>query len=67
MIKRTGTGDDPVTGFEEVVFVPLPQPATFKTVTFTFPYGFVALMKTCRNPMMVTGVVLPVLLMVAEV
>jgi len=57
VINRTGTGEVPNTG-EALVL--LPHPATFITVTFMFPVGLLLstlLMKTCRNPTMVTGVV----------
>jgi hypothetical protein len=37
VIKRIGTGEEPVTGLP-VALVPLPQPATFRTVTSTLPH-----------------------------
>ena len=37
VIKRTGTGELPLTGFPGGVD-PLPQAATFNTVTLSFPF-----------------------------
>jgi len=47
-----GTGDDPFTGVFDVA---LPQPATLRTVTLILPSGLRLLMKTCRKPIMTTG------------
>ena len=53
VINRTGTGELPVIGLFAGV-TPLPQPATFITVTSRLPFEFTRLMKTCKNPTMVT-------------
>ena len=57
-MSRTGTGEVPETTVLEVGLVPLPQPATLRTVTLTelLPVS-TELMKTCRNPMIVTELV----------
>jgi hypothetical protein len=55
VIKRTGTGEFAVIAVPTGVVFPLPHPATFSTVTSTFPYWSAALMKTWRNPTIVTG------------
>ena len=58
VIKRIGTGEVPVTGLGLTgSLLPLLHPATFRMVTSTFPYWSTELMKTCRNPTMVTLVV----------
>ena len=55
VINRTGTGEVPNTGEALVLLL---HPATFITVTFMFPEALSALlMKTCRNPTIVTAVV----------
>ena len=36
-MSRTGTGEEPFTAMFGVVTLPLPQPATFRTVTLGFP------------------------------
>ncbi len=57
-MSRTGTGEVPETALLEVGLVPLPQPATLRTVTLTELLPVLTeLMKTCRNPMMVTNFV----------
>ena len=54
-MSRTGTGEDPDTVGVEVVAVLL-HPATFSTVTLILPVVVsIPLMKTCRNPTIVTG------------
>ena len=57
VIRRTGTGEDPVTA-GPVGLVPFPQPFTLSTVTLLLPYTSTALMNTWRNSTNVTGVVL---------
>ncbi len=56
-MSRTGTGEVPETA-APVELVPLPQPAALRTVTLTelLPVS-TELMKTCRNPMIVTELV----------
>ena len=56
-MSRTGTGEEPNTGLP-TKFGPWPllHPATFSTVTSTLPWLSTPLMKTCRNPTIVTGV-----------
>src|SRR5438309_11347467 len=56
VIRRTGTGEDPVTA-GPVGLLPFPQPVTLSTVTLLFPFTSTALMNTWRNPMKVTAVV----------
>jgi len=58
VIRRIGTGEVPLSG-ELTGVVPFPQPLTFITVTFMLPLASTTLMKTCKKPMMVTGVVVP--------
>jgi len=54
-MSRTGTGEVPETAVA-VGLVPLPQPATLRTVRLTELLPVLTeLMKTCRNPMIVTG------------
>jgi hypothetical protein len=45
VISRTGTGEEPASAVP-VALVPLPQPATFRTVTFTLPHASTWLMNT---------------------
>src|ERR1700722_13564996 len=68
VIRRTGTGEEPVTGLELTALpAPLLHPATFKTVTFTSPYSSTPLMKTWRNPTIVTWLVpIPLIALATE-
>src|ERR1700733_8917511 len=55
-MRRTGTGEEPVT---EAVVPVVPQPDTFRTVPFIVPLGRTCSIKSCKKPTTVTlGVLL---------